>query len=125
MGKSSNVPVAGQRGGVNDGYDPDSTWKRTMNREDGRLSVEDHIEALATSLGLPSKELAAAIAEAVKNYLPPASLSSVSAAEATATGSGEAVKVLVGEEDEAEPGTGLKDRLSAFSSFDDPVMEET
>ncbi|KIJ53328.1 hypothetical protein M422DRAFT_202242 [Sphaerobolus stellatus SS14] len=115
------VPTTGESNG-NPGYDPDSTWKRNFNKEADRVSVEDHIQALAAALGMPSKELATAIAEAVKNYVPPASLSSISAAEATSTG--EAVKVLVGENDEPEPGTGLKDKISAFSSFDDPVIED-
>ncbi|KAF9003092.1 hypothetical protein BDQ17DRAFT_1356637 [Cyathus striatus] len=43
--------------------------------------VEDKINALAKALGMPSNELASAIAGAVRQYVPPASLSSVAAKE--------------------------------------------
>lgn len=39
--------------------------------------VEDSINALAEALGMPSKDLARAIAVAVREYVPPASLSSI------------------------------------------------
>lgn len=69
--------------------------------------VEDRINALAEALGMPPKELASAIAGAVKEYVPPASLSSVSSAVAQETGkSSEAVKVLLGK-DEEEKGAGI------------------
>ena len=65
-------------------------------REDKRSareeSVEERINALASALGMPSNELASAIAGAVRSYVPPASLSSVAAKE-----TGEAVKVLLSE----------------------------
>lgn len=62
----------------------------------GANDVEDKINALAEALGMPPKELASAIAGAVKEYVPPASLSSVAAKE---TGrSSEAIKVLLGEQ---------------------------
>jgi hypothetical protein len=48
------------------------------NREE---SVEEKINALAKALGMPSKDLAVAIANAVRQYVPPASLSSVAAKE--------------------------------------------
>jgi len=57
--------------------------------------VEDRINALATALGMPPKDLAKAIAGAVREYVPPASLSSIRARE---TG-GPAVDVLLGEKD--------------------------
>lgn len=44
-------------------------------------SVEDKINALARALGMPSKDLASAIAVAVRDYVPPASLSSIAAKE--------------------------------------------
>jgi len=73
----------------------------------GGNSVEDKINALAEALGMPPKELASAIAGAVKEYVPPASLSSVSSAAAKETGkSSDATKVLLGEGDEAE-GSGV------------------
>ncbi|KAG6827095.1 hypothetical protein H0H92_013227 [Tricholoma furcatifolium] len=44
-------------------------------------SVEERINALAHALGMPPKDLASAIAVAVREYVPPASLSSVAARE--------------------------------------------
>lgn len=55
-------------------------------------SVESHIMALALALGMPTHELASAIASAVRSYVPPASLSSIKAHE-----TGDAVKVLLQE----------------------------
>ena len=43
--------------------------------------VERRIDELASALGIPSKDLANAIAGAVREYVPPASLSSVAAHE--------------------------------------------
>ncbi|RDB19016.1 hypothetical protein Hypma_014363 [Hypsizygus marmoreus] len=63
-------------------YTPDSRKASKGKRgkgDDG--SVEDRINALAQALGMPSKELASAIAVAVREYVPPASLSSVAAKE--------------------------------------------
>ena len=62
----------------------------------GESNVEDRINALAEALGIPSKELASAIAVAVKEYVPPASLSSVLAAEAKETGSSDTMNILFG-----------------------------
>jgi len=44
-------------------------------------TVEDKINELAKALGMPSKDLASAIASAVAQYVPPATLSSVAAHE--------------------------------------------
>jgi len=73
---------------------PGFTWLRgwrvcqrgggDVGREEA-LSVESHIEALAQALGVPSPDLAVAIASVVKEYVPPASLSSA-ASEARRTG---------------------------------------
>ncbi|KAG6833154.1 hypothetical protein H0H87_010541 [Tephrocybe sp. NHM501043] len=69
--------------------------KREM-RGEHEESVEDRINALARALGMPSKDLASAIAVAVREYVPPASLSSVAAKE-----TGPAVQeMLKGEEEE-------------------------
>ncbi|TFK35912.1 hypothetical protein BDQ12DRAFT_687749 [Crucibulum laeve] len=62
----------------------------TKPRAKGEDTVEDRINALAQALGMPSNELASAIAVAVKQYVPPASLSSVAAKE-----TGPAVEALV------------------------------
>jgi len=53
-------------------------------------SVEGKITALAQALGIPTKDLASAIAVAVREYVPPASLSSIAAEE-----TGPAVKVML------------------------------
>lgn len=50
-------------------------------REKGEPTVEDRINELAAALGMPSSDLAAVIAEAVREHVPPASLSSVAAHE--------------------------------------------
>ncbi|KAJ3513084.1 hypothetical protein NMY22_g15150 [Coprinellus aureogranulatus] len=60
------------------------------NEKPTEHGVEQKINELAEALGMPSNELASAIALAVRNYVPPASLSSVAAKE-----TGTAVKVLV------------------------------
>ncbi|PCH34583.1 hypothetical protein WOLCODRAFT_133521 [Wolfiporia cocos MD-104 SS10] len=65
---------------------PGLKWQR----HDEEPSVEDRIEELAAALGIPSKDLAQAIAGAVRDNVPPASLSSVSAHE-----TGDAVKYIV------------------------------
>ncbi|KAK0465831.1 hypothetical protein IW261DRAFT_1522151 [Armillaria novae-zelandiae] len=57
-----------------------STGKRpsSIKMEHGRVEgVEDRINALAEALGVPSKDLARAIASAVREYVPPASLSAL------------------------------------------------
>jgi len=67
--------------------------------------VEQRINALASALGMPPTHLASAIASAVREHVPPASLSSVAASEPT----GSATKILVnGEEgDETESQEGV------------------
>jgi hypothetical protein len=87
----------------------------------GEGGVEDRINALAEALGMPSHELASAIADAVKHHVPPASLSSISASEATQSGA--AVNILVDKGEEELPGTRLGDKLSAMAGFDDPGLE--
>lgn len=55
-----------------------STGQRphAVKAEHGRVEdVEDRINALAEALSMPSKDLARAIARAVREYVPPASLS--------------------------------------------------
>ncbi|KAJ7300415.1 hypothetical protein DFH08DRAFT_760404 [Mycena albidolilacea] len=54
----------------------------THKREEEKASsetVEERINALADALGMPSRDLASAIAGAVRQHVPPASLSSVAA----------------------------------------------
>ncbi|KAG7092069.1 hypothetical protein E1B28_008450 [Marasmius oreades] len=90
-------------------------------------SVEDRINALAQALGMPPKDLAQAIAGAVREYVPPASLSSIRAKETT----GPAVDVLLGEKaapegseghGKAEGGanSGTGGVMDSFVGFDEP-----
>ena len=52
-----------------------------MQSDSRSETVEERINALALALGMPSKELASAIAVAVRQHVPPASLSSITAKE--------------------------------------------
>jgi len=61
------------------------------------LTVEERINELASALGMPSKDLASAIAVAVHDHVPPATLSSVAAHQ-----TGDAVKYLVDPEGASE-----------------------
>jgi hypothetical protein len=63
-------------------------------------SVDDKIKDLAAALGVPSNDLASAIADAVRSYVPPASLSSVAKAEGTP------IEVLLGENHDNDEGGG-------------------
>ncbi|KAJ7075248.1 hypothetical protein B0H15DRAFT_917046 [Mycena belliarum] len=88
--------------------------------------VEDRINALADALGMPKKDLASAIAGAVKAYVPPASLSSVAAHQ-----TGEAVDALlkgVDKKEDAEPepqqdaeaAGGVGGMMGTFVGMDEP-----
>jgi hypothetical protein len=69
--------------------------------------VEDRINALAEALGMPPQKLASAIAGAVKEYVPPASLSSMSSAATNSKASGVSSAVwniILGEGKEAKDG---------------------
>ncbi|OCH89515.1 hypothetical protein OBBRIDRAFT_794206 [Obba rivulosa] len=93
-------------------------------------SVEDRINELAQALGVPSRDLAAAIAGAVKEHIPPASLSSVAAHE-----TGDAVRYLVDPSEaassEAEQPTApvkkgfqvIGDAVEAMVGLDDPSSD--
>jgi hypothetical protein len=70
--------------------------KESTSNANGNV-VEDRINALAEALGMPSHDLASAIAGAVRAHVPPASLSSVAAKE-----TGDTVNVLLGRVKESE-----------------------
>ncbi|KXN83759.1 hypothetical protein AN958_01086 [Leucoagaricus sp. SymC.cos] len=88
-------------------------------------SVEDQINDLAQALGMPSRDLASAIAVAVRNYVPPASLLSVAATE-----TGPAVQALLKEPpSEAQtpvtPGatnvvSSIVEKFGTFFGMDEP-----
>ncbi|KAJ7874465.1 hypothetical protein B0H13DRAFT_1633090, partial [Mycena leptocephala] len=96
--------------------------KARKGKKDTGETVEDRINALADALGMPSRDLASAIAGAVKQYVPPASLSSVAAHQ-----TGEAVEVLLNSAEKTDEqraaeknaeGGGVVDGIaSGFGSF--------
>ncbi|KAJ7487333.1 hypothetical protein B0H11DRAFT_2278893 [Mycena galericulata] len=113
-----------------DGQRPKSTGtKKGKKDKDSSETVEDRINALADALGMPSRDLASAIAGAVKQYVPPASLSSVAAHQ-----TGEAVDVLLKSAEESDgngqTGTqqeegggvvgGIASGMGSFVGMDEP-----
>ncbi|KAF9475749.1 hypothetical protein BDN70DRAFT_222275 [Pholiota conissans] len=119
MGKTpAEVHAHAQEGYAN----PNADKKGTGGANED--TVGDRIGALAEILGMPSNELASAIASAVRAYVPPASLSSVAAKE-----TGEAVKALLGQEKDEEhtqadgsPGVvgGILHGVESFAGMDEP-----
>ncbi|KAA1473052.1 hypothetical protein DENSPDRAFT_219286 [Dentipellis sp. KUC8613] len=88
----------------------------------GKGTVESRIEELARALGVKSPELANAIAGVVREYVPPATLSSI-ASQARKTGGSQVVDALVGEKPEggASQGVmgGVGDTLGKVVGMDD------
>jgi len=80
-------------------------------------SVETRIIALAESLGMPSKDLSKAIADAVRAYVPPASLSSIRASE-----TGFLVDQLAGEGAGSEAGNAPADQATPTPGFMDSLV---
>ncbi|KAJ7054206.1 hypothetical protein C8F01DRAFT_499116 [Mycena amicta] len=74
--------------------------------------VQDRINALAEALGMPSRDLASAIAGAVKQYVPPASLSSVAAHQ-----TGEAVEAMLKEDGKKTPPNTEEDSGGVVNNF--------
>lgn len=102
--------------------------RRRGEQNTGDAEVEDKINALAEALGMPSQDLARAIAAAVREYVPPASLSSIKeretgkpAVEELLRGEGEGKTV---ESHMAEPTIGVVEgvvnKLDSFVGFDEP-----
>jgi len=80
--------------------------------------VQSRIDALAEALGMRSEDLSSAIAGAVREHVPPASLSSVAAKE-----TGRAAKILAGDEDAAEQTSvvgSVADGIGKVVGFDEP-----
>jgi hypothetical protein len=108
---------------------PKSKGTKTKGKKDAGETVEDRINALADALGMPSRDLASAIAGAVKQYVPPASLSSVAAHQ-----TGEAVDVLLKSASESDGQTqpqkdaegaggvvgGIASGMGSFVGMDEP-----
>ncbi|KZT30139.1 hypothetical protein NEOLEDRAFT_1083918 [Neolentinus lepideus HHB14362 ss-1] len=90
------------------GIDDAQRWA-SGNGGQGVTEIESKIEELATALGMPSRDLASAIAGAVKDYVPPATLSSLSAQAKKTPGAGsEVVDELLGEHHESEDNVAQK-----------------
>ncbi|EGN97352.1 hypothetical protein SERLA73DRAFT_184027 [Serpula lacrymans var. lacrymans S7.3] len=96
--------------------------KAGKSGEEGSHKVEDRLNALAEALGMPSHDVASAIAGAVRDHVPPASLSSIAAQE-----TGSAVKILVGvpQGRPAEGGStgGLYEGIERIVGMDEPPEE--
>lgn len=92
-------------------------WNIALSRTPilkGDESLEDRINGLAKELGIPSKELASAIAGAVRKHVPPASLSSIAAKE-----TGKIVESLLEVED--IPQAGVVEQVMGFGGLDDEL----
>ncbi|KAH7911046.1 hypothetical protein BJ138DRAFT_1007388 [Hygrophoropsis aurantiaca] len=93
----------------------------TQDLKEGKVEggVERNINGLADALGIPPHELASAVAGAVKEHVPPASLASVASKE-----TGPAVKILLGQEDENEGDKGVMGEfaggLESMVGLDEP-----
>lgn len=107
------------------------TEKGQGSSESGSDTVEAHIIALALSLGVPAPDLAKAIAGAVRAYVPPASLSSVSESARATDGklspvleellrqSGADEQVDVNADSTATPGV-VESVIGGFVGMDEP-----
>lgn len=90
----------------------------TAGHDGGEMSVERRIEELAKAIGLSSKDLASAIAGAVREYAPPASLSSMSK-KAEKTGGSQIVDELTGKEGEEAEQATWADTIEAMVGMED------
>ncbi|KAF5392527.1 hypothetical protein D9757_002227 [Collybiopsis confluens] len=88
--------------------------------------VEDKINALAEALGMPSKDLALAIAVAVREYVPPASLSSIkeretgTAVDILLRGNGEGKTIETSEPTSTGVVEGVVRNMDSFVGMDEP-----
>jgi hypothetical protein len=97
------------------------------------LTIEQRINDLAEALGMPSGDLASAIAIAVREFVPPASLSSISA-QAKETAHGGVVDELLGESSsassasaaakETQGGGGVGGIVGSLVGMDEPPTED-
>ncbi|KAF7303865.1 hypothetical protein MIND_00616400 [Mycena indigotica] len=108
------------------GQRPEQIKTTTHTKGRGGESVEERINALADALGMPSRDLASAIAGAVKQYVPPATLSSIAAHQ-----TGPAVEAMMKENGEKTPSSneeqssgGVVDNIASgmgsFVGMDEP-----
>ncbi|TFK51277.1 hypothetical protein OE88DRAFT_1597341, partial [Heliocybe sulcata] len=128
-GKKAAVPGVNTPARPSTGIHDARNWASGGSGQ-GVVEVESRIEELASALGMPSKDLASAIAGAVKDYVPPATLSSVSAqAKQTPGGGSEVVDELLGEhhEPESHPAVkaagGVTGALEGFVGMEEPPAD--
>ncbi|EAU81618.1 hypothetical protein CC1G_02634 [Coprinopsis cinerea okayama7 len=81
-------------------------------------SIEAKITDLASAFGIPPSELASAIAVAVRNYVPPASLSSIAAKE-----TGDIVHVLLEGDEELQRKVGHPEATPSSTASSQGVVE--
>ncbi|KZV76599.1 hypothetical protein PENSPDRAFT_646033 [Peniophora sp. CONT] len=82
-------------------------------------AVETHVAGLASALGMgQDSDLASALAEVVRDHVPPASLSALSA-QAESTGGSRVVDALLGKEPEATGVAKVADTLGTVVGTDD------
>ena len=96
-----------------EGRHPDKIGKHANDE-----TVESRIEALAEALGIKSNDLASAIAVAVKEYVPPASLSSIASSQ-----TGDAVEAMITETPEkgqGQPKKGEAGWMDTLVGLDEP-----
>jgi hypothetical protein len=107
-----------------------STYQATAGA--GTLAIESRINDLAAALGMDSGDLASAIAVAVREFVPPASLSSISA-QAKETPHGGVVDILLGHSasassasaaEAAETGGGVTGFIGKVVGMDEPPTED-
>jgi hypothetical protein len=92
-------------------------WDTALGRTsiiNGDESVEDRINGIARELGIPSNELASAIAGVVRQYVPPASLSSIAAKE-----TGKIMESLLKVEETPQAQAGVVEQVMNFCGMDE------
>ncbi|KAJ4485601.1 hypothetical protein J3R30DRAFT_3440767 [Lentinula aciculospora] len=106
---------------------PVDTGSNRQRRKTDEEGVEDKINALAEALGMPSGDLARAIAVAVREYVPPASLSSIKeretgkpAVEQLLRGNGEGRTVEASEPTSIGVVEGVVRNMDSFVGLDEP-----
>ncbi|KIK70461.1 hypothetical protein GYMLUDRAFT_89497 [Collybiopsis luxurians FD-317 M1] len=106
---------------------PVDPGQRQNTRSQNSGDVEDKINALAEALGMPSQDLAKAIAVAVREYVPPASLSSIKeretgspAVDELLRGNGEGKTVEPSEPTSTGVVEGVVRNMDSFVGMDEP-----
>ncbi|KAJ3989049.1 hypothetical protein F5890DRAFT_1570689 [Lentinula detonsa] len=106
---------------------PVDTGSNGQRRNSEGEGVEDRINALAEALGMPPQDLAKAIAVAVREYVPPASLSSIKeretgkpAVEELLRGNGEGKTVEGSKPTSTGVVEGVVRNMDSFVGLDEP-----